>query len=101
MSFKFLKILYSIQADLTKQQPIQHCVNTVISPNFLFWNFCGKVQFTHSFGRFNRNYAGTVPFHKISTAGNWVKLRCFTQCEELLKSSYNITSFAFNTTILF
>ena len=26
--------------------------NTVISPNFLVWEFCGKVQFLHSFGRF-------------------------------------------------
>ena len=42
----------------------QHCKNTVISPNFLVWKFCGKAQFPHSFGR---NYAETVPFHKIST----------------------------------
>ena len=26
-----------------------------------------------------RNYAETVPFHKISTSGNSVKLRYFTQ----------------------
>ena len=26
--------------------------NTVISPNFLVWKFCGKAQFPHSFGRF-------------------------------------------------
>ena len=44
--------------------------NTVISPNFLVWKFCGKAQFLHSFGRFARNYAETVPFHKISTPGN-------------------------------
>ena len=25
--------------------------NTVISPNYLVWNFCRKVQFPHSFGR--------------------------------------------------
>ena len=25
--------------------------NTVISPNFLVWNFCGKAQFPHSFRR--------------------------------------------------
>ena len=25
--------------------------NTVISPNFLVWNICGKAQFPHSFGR--------------------------------------------------
>ena len=34
--------------------------NTVISPNFLVWKFCGKAQFPHSFGRFARNYAETV-----------------------------------------
>ena len=44
--------------------------NTVISPNFLVWKFCGKSQFPHSFGRFARNYAETVPFHKISILGN-------------------------------
>ena len=38
--------------------------NTLISPNFLVWKFCGKAQFLHSFGRFARNYAETVPFHK-------------------------------------
>ena len=30
--------------------------NTVITPNFLVWKFCGKAQFPHSFGRF-ANYA--------------------------------------------
>ena len=39
--------------------------NTVISPNFLVWKFCGKVQFLNHFGRFSRNYAETVPSHKI------------------------------------
>ena len=37
--------------------------NTLISPNFMVWKFCGKAQFLHSFGRFARNYAKTVPFH--------------------------------------
>ena len=37
--------------------------NTVMSPNFLAWKFCGKEQFPHSFGQFARNYAETVPFH--------------------------------------
>ena len=27
-----------------------HCVNIVISPNFLVWKICGKAQFPHSFG---------------------------------------------------
>ena len=40
--------------------------NSVISPNFLVWKFCGKTQFLHGFGRIARNYAETVPFHKIS-----------------------------------
>ena len=44
--------------------------NTVISPNFLVWKFCGKAQFPNSFGRIARNYAETVPFHKISIPGN-------------------------------
>ena len=44
--------------------------NTVISPNFQVWKFCGKAQFPHSFGRIARNYAETVLFHKISTPGN-------------------------------
>ena len=30
--------------------------NTVISPDFLVWKFCGKVQFPYCFGRFARNY---------------------------------------------
>ena len=34
--------------------------NTVISPNFLVWKFCGKAQFPYSFGRLARNYAETV-----------------------------------------
>ena len=32
-----------------------------------FKRFCGKAQFRHSLGRFTRNYAETVPSHKIST----------------------------------
>ena len=42
--------------------------STVISPNFLVWEFCGNAQFPHS-------------FHKISTPGNQVKLRYFSQCQ--------------------
>ena len=44
--------------------------SSVISPNLQVWKFCGKVQFSHCFGRFAQNYAETVPFHKISTPGN-------------------------------
>ena len=35
--------------------------NTVISPNFLVWKFCGKAQFPHSFGRIPQNYTGAFP----------------------------------------
>ena len=44
--------------------------NTVISPNFLVWKFCGKVQFPLIFRIFARNYEETVSFHKIFTSGN-------------------------------
>ena len=53
--------------------------NIVVSPNFLVWKFCGKAQFSHSFGQIVNNYAETVPFHKIFTPGNYVKIRYFTQ----------------------
>ena len=55
-------------------------LNTVISPNFLMLRFCGKAQFPYSFGQSTRNCAKTVPFLKISTPENLVKLRYFTQC---------------------
>ena len=38
-----------------------------------------KAQFPHSFGRIARNYAETMTFRKISTPGNQVKLRYFSQ----------------------
>ena len=53
----------------------KYYVKNIISPNFLVWKFCGKAQFLHRFERIARNYAETVPFHKISTPGNQVKLR--------------------------
>ena len=34
--------------------------NTVISPTFLVWKFCGKAEFPHSFGRITNS-----PHHKI------------------------------------
>ena len=52
---------------------------TVISPNFLVWKVCGKAQFRITM-RIARNYAETVPFHKISIPENKVKLLYFTQC---------------------
>ena len=56
--------------DTLKMQKCSYTVTTkysVISSNFLVLKFCGKAQFPHSFRRFARNYAETVPFHKIST----------------------------------
>ena len=53
--------------------------NTVISPNFLVWKFCGEAQFPHSFERITRNYAETVSFHKIPILGIWVKLWHFSR----------------------
>ena len=53
--------------------------NTVVSPYFLVWKFCGKAQLPHSFGGIARNYAETVSFRKISTPGNQVKLPYFSQ----------------------
>ena len=44
--------------------------NTVFSPNFLMWKFCGKAQFSPSFGRITRNYPETMPFHKVPTSEN-------------------------------
>ena len=38
-----------------------------------------KGTVSYSFGRIARNYAVTVPFYKISTLGNQVKLRYFLQ----------------------
>ena len=40
--------------------------NTVISPNFLVWKFCGKAQFLNSFGRFAQNYGGLCLSTKFS-----------------------------------
>ena len=53
--------------------------NTLISPDFLVWKFCGKTQFPHSFGWIEVRYAETAPFRKITTPGNQVKIRCFSQ----------------------
>ena len=39
---------------------------SLISPNFLVWTFGGNSQFLH----IARNYAETMPFHKISTTGS-------------------------------
>ena len=40
-------------------------------------NFCGKSQFTQSFGQIARHSAETVPFHKISTPINTLEILIF------------------------
>ena len=61
------KTLFS---ELSDGGNMKHCEKSLISPNFLVWKFCGKAQLPHSSGRIVRNYAKTVPFHKISTPEN-------------------------------
>ena len=57
---------------------VNTALNTVISPSFHAWKICGTTLFPQSFGRFARNYAETVPFHKISTRVNYqVKITVF------------------------
>ena len=51
------------------------------------WKFCGKAQITHSFGQIPRNYTETVPFHKISTPGNYVKSRILLSAVFITKES--------------
>ena len=71
---------------------INHCAKTVVSPYFLVWKFCGKAQFSHSFGRIARNYAKSVPFHKISASGNQAKLLYFSQCKVIIIVSFVLIS---------
>ena len=70
--------------------------NTVISPDFLVWKFCGKAQFPHSFDRIAGNYTETVLFRKISTPGNQVKLQYFSQCILFIFIHIISTHFAIN-----
>ena len=63
--------------------------NTVTLPSFLVWKFCGKAQFSHIFGRFTQNHTATLSSHKISTPGNCLKLRLFSQWDP---STLNCTS---------
>ena len=65
-----LQKIKSKSEDIRESQNLSTAKNTVISPNFLVWKFCGKTQFPYSFGRTIRNYAETVPFHKIFTSGS-------------------------------
>ena len=65
-----LLMIHSLHITFTSFELLIIAKNIVISPNFLAWKFCGEAQVPHSFGRFSRNYADTVPFHKISISGN-------------------------------
>ena len=82
--FRFLVFL-SCELEFLKQLVLQYNLysntakNTVISRNFLVWKFCRKVEFPQSFGRIARSYTETVPFCKMATPGNQVKLRYFSQ----------------------
>ena len=58
----------------------------------MVWKFCGKAQFTYRFGRFARNNAETVLFRNISTPGNQVKLRYFSQCIFEISTFQRLTS---------
>ena len=62
--------------------------NTVISPNLLVWKFCGKAQIPHSFRRI------AVPFDKIPTPKNLVKLRYFSQWK--VNKNFKILHYANN-----
>ena len=61
LSFKLLCIILHLNETSTTYS--YTAKNTVISPNFLMWKFCGKSQFP----RFLGNYAETALFHKIPT----------------------------------
>ena len=64
-------IIESFRVDSSKNKIMSITAkNPVISPNFRVWKFCGKAQVPHSFGRFARNYAEHVSFHRISTPEN-------------------------------
>ena len=81
----FLQIMFLQTLKLDRCAPMLYTVkNTVISPNFLVWKFCSKARFLHGFGRLARNYAETLPFNKISTPENQVKLRYFLQWYSLI-----------------
>ena len=68
-----LKFLFKVQSQINKLTR-STTYNAVISPNFLVWKFCGKVQFPHSFRRIARNYTETVPFRKIGETTAFYKV---------------------------
>ena len=59
--------------------------NTVLSPNFLVWTFCGKTHFTHSFGQFSQNYgklrlSTKFPNHEIKWNDGILRSNCPKLC---------------------
>ena len=68
------KVLLKPLTGCTESSENYTAKNAVTSPDFVVWKFCGKAQFPHSFGRFARNSAETLPFSKISKPENQVKL---------------------------
>ena len=63
--FQFSSIHYPSLGLFFKSRTTQ---NKEISPSFLMWKFVKR-------HRNARNCAETVPFHKISTPGNWMSFR--------------------------
>ena len=49
--------------------------NTIISPNFLVWKFCGKAQFPHSEKHWEKIIIDTINWRKLSPArkNHWKK----------------------------
>ena len=82
-NFVFASVIYIYRKSLntvmmSSGRPI-HCVKYLNFTNLLVCNFCGKAQFSHTFGRIAQIYVESEPFHKISAPGNKAKLRYFTQ----------------------
>ena len=84
----FRRQLHFRTVQLLSLFPLQK--NTLISPKFLVWKFCRKAEFPHSFGWIAGNYAETVPFYKIWTQENQVKLRGFLQCSTLFLDEWSV-----------
>ena len=64
MFFKMMRRIVSLSGNF-QVALLNTAKNTVISPNFLVWKFCGKAQFPHSYGRpkLCRNCAFPQNFH--------------------------------------
>ena len=72
---------------LSKKSPSQMFYTVLNMPMLLFsrrgYIYSSYLLKSASFGRIARNYAETVPFHKISASENQVKLRYFSQWDLL------------------